>query len=155
MSKSSSEALILAQNLRTLLDRNGWSARECSRRTSDPTVSPKTITTMLTAVGSSTVDKVDAVARTFSLRAWHLLAPDLISDPSTGGRVLRLVKAYSSASDQGKRHIERVAEREAEFQQAGRGGAGGDEGKDGDDTMQRVRPLDQPDGEELPELRIY
>ena len=82
-------------------------------------VSPKTIGNMANAVGGSSIDNVEAVASVFGLNGWHLIAPDLITDLEGETSVRQLFENYIESSPAGRRHILRIAEREAEYQQSG------------------------------------
>lgn len=104
----------LARNLRYLMDKKGWSYAQLSEKTAGE-VSAKTIGNMLNQVGSPRIDNVDAVARAFGLTGWHLIMPDLLTDLENGTSIARLVEAYVHSSADGRRHIERVADREAEL----------------------------------------
>jgi len=117
--------LILSRNLRLLRDHHPrdwkWSYKEIARR-SGGRVSAKTVGNMINEVGDTRIDNVDAIASVFGLRAWHLLMPHLFSDATSETNVVRLYNAYIQATPDGRRHIERVAEREAEFQNAAKSG---------------------------------
>lgn len=104
----------LAKNLKYLIDKHDYSYRDVSERTGNE-VSPKTISNMINAVGNSNIDKVDAVAGVFGLSGWHLIAPNLISDLNGGTDINTLYESYMKSDADGRRHILRIAEREADY----------------------------------------
>lgn len=108
----------LARNLKHLLEINGMSYRDVAGKTGGA-VSAKTIGNMVNSVGGANIDSVEAVAAVFGLNGWHLIAPDLISDLSGETSVRRLYESYMQSDGAGRRHILRIAEREAEYQTAG------------------------------------
>lgn len=105
----------LARNLAYLLKKHELSYRDLSEKTGGE-VSPKTISNMINAVGSSNIDKVDAIAAVFGLSGWHLIAPNLIGELNDDGSGIRILyESFLQSSAEGRRHIIRVAEREAEY----------------------------------------
>ncbi len=108
----------LARNLAFLLKNSGMSYRDVATKTGGR-VSPKTVGNMVNRVGAPTIDNVELVAQVFGLNGWHLISPNLVSDLTTGTSISRLHAAYLRADEAGRRHIERVAEREAEYRESG------------------------------------
>lgn len=79
-------------------------------------VSQRTVGNMLNAKGPSPkLDSVDKVARAFGLEGWHLISPVLLDDLKSGGSLGRLFDSYLKSSTTGRQHIQRVADREAEY----------------------------------------
>ncbi len=104
----------LARNLAYLMDKHEMSLRHVSDKTGGQ-VSPKTIGNMRNQVGASNIDNVEAVARVFGLQGWHLIAPNLIDDLSGETAIRSLYESYMASNKEGRLHIIRIAEREAEF----------------------------------------
>lgn len=104
----------LARNLKYLLDRHEMSYRVLSEKTHGA-VSAKTIGNMVNAVGSSSIDNVAAVAQVFGLNGWQLILPNLIEDLENNTSIAKVYESYFNSSADGRRHIQRVAEREAEY----------------------------------------
>lgn len=105
----------LSENLTILLEQEKLSYAGLAKRTK-PRVSPKTIGNMVNGVGAPRLDKVEAIARAFDLEGWQLLIPGLTAEKSSAAGVKRLFSAYQSAGEEGRRHIEVVADREAELE---------------------------------------
>jgi transcriptional regulator with XRE-family HTH domain len=105
----------LARNLKYLLAKNEMSYRELATRTKGA-VSAKTVGNMVNEVGAPTIDSVEAIAQVFGLKGWHLIAPDLVDDLNGATSIRHLYETYMQAGAEGRRHIIRVAEREAEYQ---------------------------------------
>lgn len=80
-------------------------------------VSQRTISNMRDPEGPSpVVENVEAVAAAFGLEGWHLIMPSLIEDLESDTSIRRIYDAYMESNQEGRRHIQRVAEREAEYQ---------------------------------------
>lgn len=104
----------LARNLKYLLDKHELSYRAVADRT-DGAVSAKTVGNMANAVGGSSIDNVEAVAQVFGLNGWQLILPNLIEDLENNTSIARVYENYFRSNAEGRRHIQRVAEREAEY----------------------------------------
>lgn len=66
---------------------------------------------------SPTLDNVELIAGAFGLTSWQLIMPNLVDDLTNGDTGLSgLVKAYLQADRDGRAHVLRIAEREAEYQ---------------------------------------
>jgi hypothetical protein len=105
----------LSRNLRYLLAKHQMSYRDLATKTRGA-VSPKTVGNMVNEVGAATIDSVEAVAQVFGLNGWHLIAPELIDDLNGNTSIRHLYETYMASSPEGRRHIIRVAEREAEYE---------------------------------------
>ena len=106
----------LAKNLSYLMSTHELSLRDVAARTNGE-VSWKTVGNMLNTGGCS-IDKVEAVAAVFGLEGWHLVMHNLISDLQGETSIRELYESYLKASPEGRRHIIRIAQREAEFQES-------------------------------------
>lgn len=90
-----------------------WSQEDVASRAG---VVQRTVGNMMDPLGPSPkLDSVDKVASAFGLEGWHLIVSTLIDDLKAGGTISRLFDAYLNASPDGRRHILRIAEREAEY----------------------------------------
>lgn len=98
---------VLARNLRALMDQRGWDQGTVAKHSG---VSQKTVSNMLRMEGSPRVESVQRVAEAFEIQGWQLIAATI--DTS----LKHLLDAWVDASDEGRAHILRVAEREAEYQ---------------------------------------
>lgn len=117
MSKKPSRSLPgenLAKNLQYLMEKHSYSLRYVADKTGGE-VSPKTIGNMMNQVGSANIANVDAFARVFGLDGWHLIAPSLIDDLNGETAIRSLYESYIASNPEGRNHIVRIAEREAEF----------------------------------------
>lgn len=104
---------LVAQRVRRLRERAGWSQVDLARRAG---VSQKTISNIENegGVGRTTVrlESLEQVAHAFRLEVWQLLLPDkevpddVISSPS----ISRLVQVYTSTDAAGRQDIERISE---------------------------------------------
>lgn len=105
--------LTLAENLHALMRRHELTQTALAKRAG---VSQRTVSNLLDPEKHSpTLESVDAVAAAFGLEGWHLIMPSLMDDLNGETSIAAMVKAYNESSPDGKRHILRVAEREAEY----------------------------------------
>lgn len=102
----------LATNLRYLMKLRGWTEEEVSRRTRGR-VSQKTINNILHKRYRVKSDTADDIAEAFGLAGWLLIMPNLVRDIESGGTIAKLIESYLDSSDEGKRLILNLAEREA------------------------------------------
>ena len=109
----------LAQNVNELMRRGKLVQRDLAKMSG---VSQRTISNICNPDGPSpTLESVDAVAAAFGLDGWHLIMPTLVDDLAGDTTIAALFSAYEHASAEGRRHIVRVAEREAEYRMASNG----------------------------------
>lgn len=110
----------LARNLAYLMDHQQdgyWSQEKVATKAG---VSQRTVSNMLNPDSHSPkLESVDMVARAFGLEGWHLILPNLIDDLQSDTSIRKIYDAYVEANTEGRRHIQRVAEREAEFHRSG------------------------------------
>lgn len=104
----------LAKNLKYLLDKHELSYRAVSEKTGEA-VSPKTVGNMVNAVGGSSIDNVEAVAQVFGLTGWQMILPGLIDDIENNTSIATVYESYFNTDAEGRKHIQRIAEREAEY----------------------------------------
>ena len=65
---------------------------------------------------SPTLENVELVANAFGLQGWNLIMPNLIDDLINGDSgISLLVHNYLESNRDGRQHLIRVAEREAEY----------------------------------------
>ena len=104
----------LSRNLQALMAENGLTQNQLSKKSG---VSQRTISNMLDPDGPNPqLDNVDKVASAFGLDGWHLIMPNLIEDLTDGSSITsRVLHNLRHSSREGKEHILRVAEREAEY----------------------------------------
>jgi transcriptional regulator with XRE-family HTH domain len=103
---------VLASNLRHLMTSNGHSEPALARLSG---VSQKTINNILNHRTSVTLDNIELIAQVYGLYGWHLIMPNLPDDLITSPSLDQLYRSYAAASDEGRRHINMVADREAQF----------------------------------------
>lgn len=107
----------LAGNVNSLMARKKWVQMDLAKASG---VSQRAVSNICNPQGPSpTLKTVDAVASAFNLEGWHLIMPSLLSDLDNGSSIAALLRNYDQAEADGKRHILRIAEREAEFHRAG------------------------------------
>ena len=79
-------------------------------------VSQRTVSNMLRGadqqINGATLDRVDAVAKVFGLRSWHLIMPGLPDDLEQASIMSEVINGYIMADDEGRDLIHRIAERE-------------------------------------------
>ena len=110
----------LARNLRYLMDHHPttdgsarWTQTAVAKKAD---IAQRSVGYMLDPKGPSPkLESVDGVANVFGLEGWHLIIPTLIDDLESDTSIRRIYDAYVEATTEGKRHIQRVAEREAEY----------------------------------------
>ena len=79
-------------------------------------VAQTTITNMCNPDGPfPTLKRIELVAHAFGLEAWQLLLPTLVEDLKSDTSFLVVYEAYHKATPNGRRHIQRLVEREAEY----------------------------------------
>lgn len=78
-------------------------------------VSARMIGYLLAGERTPTIEVADALAKPFDLTGWQLLIPGLRIDLAKAGKLEQLVHNYSSASDEGRKYIDRVSEQEAKY----------------------------------------
>lgn len=102
----------LAENLAFLLEERDWSYRDLADKAG---LAHKTVGNIINKVSAASIETVQKIAEQFGLEGWHLIMPTLISDLTSSTSIRKLYTSYSKANEAGRRHIERIAEREAEY----------------------------------------
>lgn len=102
----------LVKNLRELMKATGMTAKELAAKSG---VSERMIGYIFAGERTPTVEVADSLAGPFGLTGWQLLIPGLHVDIAKTGKLGQLVHNYSSASDEGRQYIDRVAEQEAKY----------------------------------------
>lgn len=106
----------LAHNLQLLTALWKISGAELARRAH---VDPKTVNNMINGRFDPQVEKVHQVAGVFGLSGWQLLVPNLpVEMLEKDGRLEELIRNYSSASEEGRRSINQIAEMAARYKKA-------------------------------------
>ena len=102
------------RNLRYLMSMADMSQAELSRRSK---VSQKTISNILSSEKNQvpSIETADMLAKPFGLEGWHLIMPNLPEDLISSTSVERLLTSYVSSSEEGRKVIDSIAEREAEY----------------------------------------
>lgn len=104
---------VIVGNLRALMRSSGIKKKQLSERSG---VSERMIGYILAKEKTPTVEVTDMLARAFGLSGWQLMIPDVRADLAKSGKISKLVRNYSVASDNGRDYIDRVAEQEAKYQ---------------------------------------
>lgn len=104
----------MARNLTHLMEQTGWSFATVAEKTGGA-VAPKTVWNMANGVGACGIDAAQKVGAVFGLRGWHMISPELITDLTTSGTIRKLFEDYMKSDEEGRRHIEKVAERQADY----------------------------------------
>lgn len=112
MKKRTSTPETLASNIREMMRATGMTKADVAKKSG---VSERMIGYILSKERSPTVDVAEALGRAFGLSGWQMIMPDLPVQLAKNGLLERLVKNYSSISEEGREYINRVAEREANY----------------------------------------
>jgi transcriptional regulator with XRE-family HTH domain len=111
--------VVLAQNIRRLMEHNGISQAEVRRKAG---VGQATMSELLKERGEDDPSAPNVESRTvsrlaafFGVPVWQLYIEDLPIDLFGSNRLTTLVTNYSEAPDNGRRQIERVAESEVKY----------------------------------------
>lgn len=78
-------------------------------------VSQRTIANILAKEKIPRIDTVDEIAGAYGLSGWHLISPTLIDDLHQSPTIRALLSNYAKASEEGRRIIDQIAEREASY----------------------------------------
>ena len=110
----------LGRNLKFIKDLAGLSDVQVSQRAGNDAVgkvkvSPKTVNNMYNKRTDVQLSKLDAVAEVFSVSSWHLLMPDISKEYENLADFDRLYDCWAAATEEGRKHILMVAEREAKY----------------------------------------
>lgn len=104
----------LARNLAHLMERQEHSSHKLAKMAK---VSQKAISNILNEKSVAKLDTVDKLASVYGLASWHLILPNLPAELLKPDGLENLFNAYVVSSEDGREHIESVAEREAKYSQ--------------------------------------
>lgn len=91
---------------------------ELSRRSG---VSQKSISNILNPETAQvpSIETAEKLAKPFGLEGWHLIMPNLPEDLISSPSIEKLFTSYISSSEEGRKMIDAVAQREAEYNKNG------------------------------------
>lgn len=104
----------LARNIKFLMAKHGHSVPELAAKLKGR-VSRSTLHYILNCEKIARIDTAEQIANVYGLSGWHLISPTLQEDLENSPTLSALVSNYMTASEEGKHHIEQVAEREAAY----------------------------------------
>lgn len=110
--KRLSPRLVLARNLKILIEKSGLAAPEVAKRAG---VDRKTVNNQLNGRYDPRPEQVDAVAKVFGLTGWILLSSSFRPEMANNGNIQRLLELYADANEDGRENILRVAEMAAHY----------------------------------------
>jgi len=105
---------VLAENLDLLMKNKGWSNRTLASKCD---ISDRMIGMILKESSSVTIEKLNIVAKPFGLEGWQLLIPGLKLDQIEPRKLTKLVTNYTATNSEGRKYIDRVAEKEANYKE--------------------------------------
>lgn len=107
----------LARNLRIVLKHKGWSTHRLAEeaRKKGHRLSQKAVSSILRGEQAVTLDRLEAISEGLGVTISLLTQEDLPADLAVTPSLSKLYKSYIVASPEGRRMIETVAEREAEY----------------------------------------
>jgi hypothetical protein len=100
--------LVVADNLRDLLDGCGWSEHQLARRAR---IAQKTINNVLNRRSACSIETLDALARPFGLAGWHLMIRDLPAAIADAPGKFTLVDDWLASDPDGRNLIALLARR--------------------------------------------
>ena len=107
----------LASNLRTLMRETGLNKTKLHKKSG---VSERMIAYILSGERMPTIEVLEKLAKAFGLKGgWQLMIHGIKIAPVDSGKIDTLVKHYTEASQEGRQHINHVAEREAKYTSKG------------------------------------
>lgn len=109
----------LINNLVTLMDARGWTAKELSEASG---VSKRMVAYIVSGERAPSISIADDLAKAFGLEGWHLIMPNLTRDILTSSAFSELLKNYTQATDEGRDLINKIADREAVYGKSAGGG---------------------------------
>lgn len=107
---STSETLV--SNIREVMRATGMKKADVAKKSG---VSERMIGYILAKERSPTVDVAEALGKAFGLTGWQMIMPGLPVRLAKNGHLDKLVKNYSSLSEEGREYVDRVAEKEARY----------------------------------------
>lgn len=113
---SSDSNLVLAENLRRLMDASGDSQVKVAKRGGLSQRNVGNVATYgTTHTTSPTVRTVDGLAKAFGVAPWMLFVPNLPLELFQSTRMATLIQNYVVCSDAGRSNIERTADAEVRY----------------------------------------
>lgn len=100
----------LARNLNFLMEHHGYSERDVEKLSG---VSAKTINNMRNGKHKATIENTHSVAAVFGLDGWQMIIPGLPDDLIGSKRLKATIANYASSDEDGRKSIDKMAEREA------------------------------------------
>ncbi len=100
-------------NLRSLMRETGLNKPKLAKKSG---VSERMIAYILSKERMPTIEVLEGLAKAFGLKgSWQLTIPGIRIDPADSGKIDALIKHYAESSEEGRAHIDHVAEREAKY----------------------------------------
>ena len=103
---------VLVSNLKILMRHKGWNKSELARQSK---ISLRMINYILSGERAPSIDVADQLAGAFGLSGWQMMKPNLPEDLLSSPTLSKLLDAYASASPDGRKMIDLVAERESKY----------------------------------------
>ena len=103
---------VLVSNLKILMRHKGWSKSELARQSK---ISLRMINYILSGERAPSIEVADQLAKAFGLSGWQMMKPNLPEDLLSSPTLSKLLDAYASASPDGRKMIDLVAERESKY----------------------------------------
>jgi transcriptional regulator with XRE-family HTH domain len=113
LSKTQTPLDTLAENVKELLKREGFSQHELARRARIK--DPKNISNLCRGAHNPKLDTIEKIGRVFGLEAWELLRPGASKRTPERGETQRLVELYTAAPETARTAILQVAEMAAKY----------------------------------------
>ena len=125
MKMSESIRKAIAGNVERLMEYHGSTSpkgkmtqTELARKTG---ISQRTICNLLDEESAENIksDTIERLAKGFGLMPYHLLIPDLPIEELTSKRIEKVVECYTTMPMAGRENVERIAENELRYSEAG------------------------------------
>lgn len=100
----------LQLNVRYLMDKHGDTQASLAKRAG---VSQSNVYYVVSSDRHVRLDTVEAISYAYGLGGWQLINPDLPQSLIDSPALSRLVSAYAQASDEGRRFLDQIVERES------------------------------------------
>jgi transcriptional regulator with XRE-family HTH domain len=100
---------VLADNLRALKDRHGWTQTEIADKAD---ISQRYVSSVLSQEQDPTTEIVDGLAKAFGLPVWLLLVPELSVELLDSQEIPLLVRHFAGADPDGQSALTKLAQRE-------------------------------------------
>lgn len=107
---------IISSNLQLLLNGREWKPRKLAKQSG---VAQTTIAKTIRLESAPTADTIERLTDTFGLPAWQLLLPYFVGDLASSEGLAKLVEHYLKSSQEGRKYINRIAEKEAGYESSG------------------------------------